>query len=289
MGMANIRYCLNTSTIRGQQLSLVEEVQLTAGTGYQAIEPWIAEVEEFVQQGGCLADLRRRIDDLGLTLEGSVGFSQWISDAGQSPAGWEAWKHDLDLMAQLGAKRIAAPPTRAVHEAEEDLLKVANRYWRLIEMGSQFGIVPQVELWGRTRWGPSHTLARLGEVAFVVVEAGHPDACALLDVFHFYTGGSPFEGVRHFAEASSPVFHLNDYPAEPPRTDIISAGRVFPGDGVAPLDAMLRDLKAVGFNGAFSLELVNRDYWRQDAMEIARTGLEKMRTVVARVMQAANY
>jgi 2-keto-myo-inositol isomerase len=289
MGMANVRYCLNTSTIRGQELSLVEKVQLTAKAGYQAIEPWVAEVGEFVKQGGCLADLRKRINDLGLTVESSVGFNEWITDAGQSPAGWEAWKRDLDLMAQIGAKRIAAPPTGAVHEAEKDLLKVASRYRRLIELGSQFGIVPQVELWGRTRWGPSHTLARLGEVAFVVVEAGHPDACALLDVFHIHTGGSSFEGVRHFAGASLPVFHLNDYPAEPPREEITSAQRVFTGDGVAPLEAMLRDLQAIGFNGVFSLELFNPDYWRRDALEIARTGLEKMRMVVARAVQDANH
>jgi hypothetical protein len=29
-----------------------------------------------------------------------------------------------------------------------------------------------------------------------------------------------------------------------------------------------------------SLELFNRDYWKQDALEVARTGLQKMRAVV---------
>src|SRR4051812_38451854 len=34
-------YSLNTSTIRGQNLSIVEEVDIAARAGYQAIEPWI--------------------------------------------------------------------------------------------------------------------------------------------------------------------------------------------------------------------------------------------------------
>ncbi|MFO0885619.1 MAG: hypothetical protein U0894_15780 [Pirellulales bacterium] len=29
------------------------------------------------------------------------------------------------------------------------------------------------------------------------------------------------------------VFHMNDYPAEPSRTEINDAARVYPGDGVA--------------------------------------------------------
>lgn len=284
--MVKFRYCLNTSSIRGQELSLVEEVELTAKAGYQAIEPWVAEVRKFVEQGGSLVDLRKRINDVGLSVESSVGFNEWVTDAGQSLAGWEAWKRDLDLMAQIGTKRIAAPPIGAVHQADKDLIKLANRYRRLLDLGRQFGIVPQVELWGTTRWGASQTLSRLGDVACVLIESDHTDACALLDVFHIYTGGSPFAGVRHFNGASLPVFHLNDYPTDPPREIITSAHRVFPGDGVAPLQTMIRDLRSISFEGVFSLELFNPEYWRQDALEVARTGLEKMQAVVVQALEA---
>ena len=42
---------------------------------------------------------------------------------------------------------------------------------------------------------------------------------------------------------------MNDYPAEPPRDAITDAHRVYPGDGVAPLKEMLRDLRGLGFRG----------------------------------------
>ena len=76
------------------------------------------------------------------------------------------------------------------------------------------------------------------------------------------------------------VFHRNDYPANPPRETIGDKDRVYPGDGVAPLGSILRDLYAIGFRGALSLELFNRDYWRQGPATVARTGLEKMRAAV---------
>jgi sugar phosphate isomerase/epimerase len=281
----NFRYCLNTSTLRGQGLTLVQEVEVAAQAGYQAIEPWVAEVEKFVKGGGKLADLGKRIAELGLSVESCVGFSEWITEAAEAPGGLEDWKRDLDLVAQIGAKRIAAPPTGAVHQAEKDLLKVAARYRRLLELGRQFGVVPQAELWGMTRWGPSQTFSRLGELACVLIESGGADACTLLDVFHIYTGGSPFAGLRHFHGASLPVFHLNDYPPTPPRETITSAHRVFPGDGIAPLETMIRDLRSIGFAGVFSLELFNPEYWQRDALEVARLGLEKMRSVVAKALE----
>ena len=38
------------------------------------------------------------------------------------------------------------------------------------------------------------------------------------------------------------------------------------------------------FCGMLSLELFNRTYWEQDALEVARTGLEKMRASVRKAM-----
>jgi sugar phosphate isomerase/epimerase len=77
------------------------------------------------------------------------------------------------------------------------------------------------------------------------------------------------------------LFHINDYPADPPRQEASDADRVFPGDGVAPLTAILRTLHTNGFHGFLSLELFNRDYWTRDPRDVAREGLEKMRRCVA--------
>ena len=99
-------------------------------------------------------------------------------------------------------------------------------------------------------------------------------------MYHLHKGGSGFGGLRLLSAAALPVFHMNDYPAKPPRATITDADRVYPGDGVAPLRQLLRDLRGLGFRGVLSLELFNRTYWKQDALAVARTGLEKMRAVV---------
>jgi sugar phosphate isomerase/epimerase len=115
---------------------------------------------------------------------------------------------------------------------------------------------------------------------YVAIESGHPQACVLPDVYHLYKGGSSFDSLKLLSGVGVQVFHMNDYPADPPRETINDASRVYPGDGVAPLKSMLRDLRLAGFRGVLSLELFNRDYWKQDPLTVARTGLEKMRAAV---------
>ena len=55
------RYCLNTGTLRGQKLPLVEELRVVAQAGYHAIEPWLQEIADYVRQGGSPAELKKRI------------------------------------------------------------------------------------------------------------------------------------------------------------------------------------------------------------------------------------
>src|SRR3972149_2664946 len=108
--MASFRYCLNTSTIRGQKLSLVEEIEIAAKVGYQAIEPWINEIETYVQQGGKLSDLKKRISDRGLTVESAIGFAEWIvDDDARRTKGLEQARREMELVQQISGKRLQGP------------------------------------------------------------------------------------------------------------------------------------------------------------------------------------
>jgi sugar phosphate isomerase/epimerase len=273
-------YMLNTATIMGQKLPLDEQVEVAAKAGYDAIEPWVRDLEAHVKAGKSLKDTARRARDLGLRVESAIGFAQWIVEDDEARRkGLEQAKRDMDLVQQLGGLRIAAPPTGATDRKLPDLLRAADRYRELCAVGAKMGVVPQVELWGFSK-----SLSRLGETVLVAMESGHPQACVLADVYHLHKGGSGFAGLKFLSASSMQVFHMNDYPADPPREKITDAHRIYPGDGVAPLVGMLRDLHRLGFRGMLSLELFNRDYWKQDALLVARTGLAKMKAVAEKAL-----
>ena len=272
------RYCLNTATIRGQKLGIVKEIEVTARAGYDAIEPWVGSIQDYVQNGGTLTELRKRISESGLTVESAIGFPEWIvEDDIRRAKGMERAKREMDTVAQLGGKRFAAPPAGATDLPKLDLMKAAERYRALLEAGEQIGLVPQLEL-----WGSSKNLGRLGECICVAMETGHRNACVLADVFHLYKGGSDVHGMRLLGGNALQVLHMNDFPSDPPREKIDDSYRVYPGDGAAPLAEILRLLRGTGGQKVLSLELFNRKYWAEDALEVAKTGLAKMKAVAER-------
>ena len=81
------------------------------------------------------------------------------------------------------------------------------------------------------------------------------------------------------------VLHLNDYPGDPPREKIDDSYRTYPGDGVAPLVELLQVWRRTGGQKVLSLELFSRKYWAEDPLEVAKTGLAKMKAVAAKIPQ----
>jgi 2-keto-myo-inositol isomerase len=273
-----IQYSLNMSTIRGQKVSVPDQVELAAKAGYDGIEPWIGELRQYADGGGSISDLKKRIADHGLKVPSAIGFAEWIvNDDTRRAAGMEQAKKDMDLVRSIGGTHIAAPPAGATKETNFNLQVAAERYRKLLELGASMEVIPELEV-----WGPSAVLSKLSEALFVAAEARHPQACLLLDVYHLYKGGSDFAGLRLLNGEALPCLHFNDYEATPPRESITDADRVYPGDGVAPLMQILRDLTAIGFCGYLSLELFNRTYWKEEAAAVIRIGLEKMKAAVAK-------
>lgn len=278
------RYCLNMGTVMGHKLNAADEAELAAKAGYSGIEPWIRNVRQYVESGHTAKELGKRIADLGLTVEGAIGFAAWaVDDDAKRASGLEEFKRDMELIAQIGGKRIAASPAGINQTAGVNLDRVAERYRTLLELGRQMGVVPQLEI-----WGAALSLSRTSDAAYVAIQADHPDACVLLDVFHLFRGASGFQGLKLLNGSAIHVFHMNDYPAQPAREQQNDSHRIFPGDGVAPFTQILADLAHSGFRGALSLELFNRDYWQQDALQVARTGLEKMRAVAGRALEKSS-
>lgn len=265
------------STIRGQNLSITEEIDVAGKTGYDAIEPWMNKLNEFVASGGKIEELRKRIMDWGMTVENVIGFPKWLVDDPEERAkGLEEVKHDMDITARLGGLRIAAPPAGIPKGQAVSREQAAARYRAVLEVGDQTGVVPQIEM-----WAGNPSIGTVEQAISIALLAGHPKACFLGDVFHTYKSGSSFSSLLLLGRQALQHFHVNDYPANPPRLETKDSDRVFPGDGIAPLAEIFRNFRAVGANPTLSLELFNPVYWKLSADECAKTGLEKMKAAMA--------
>lgn len=268
------RISLNTSTLRGHQLPFMRVIDIAAKAGYNGIEPWHDELDRHVQDGGSLKDADKKLKDLGLAVTGGIAFFEWmVDDEGKRKQAFEQAQRKIDQFAQISATHLAAPPAGDVKNV--NLLAAAERYRALLEMAEGSGVVPAVEI-----WGPAANIFRLGQAVQVAVEARHPKACVLPDVYHLHRGGSGLAGIRLTSPDILGGFHLNDYPAQPPAEKLRDSDRVYPGDGVGPLKQLFRDLRAIGYKGPMSIELFNPEYYKQDPQLVADTALKKTRAVI---------
>ena len=80
------------------RMSLEEKIEITAEAGYQGIEPWVRELQSHVDGGGNLRDIRKRIEDLGLSVVGAIGFIPWgVADADQRSKARKQALREADL------------------------------------------------------------------------------------------------------------------------------------------------------------------------------------------------
>ncbi|MHA8083320.1 sugar phosphate isomerase/epimerase family protein [Aquirufa sp. A-Brett2-15D] len=269
-------FSLNMSTIMGQKLGLIKELEVASAAGYKHCEIWVPTLEAYLKSGGTLLEAKKRIDDLGINVQNAIGFAQWIvDDEATRKQGLEQMKREMDMLAQLGCFRTAAPPMGATKEAGLDLRRAAERYRAILDIGANMGVTPQLEMWGHSK-----NLNRVADVLFVAAEAGQPNAKLLLDVFHLYKGESSIDCLHLVGENSIEVFHVNDYVTSNKPTTITDGDRIYAGDGEAPIKEIIKRLKPSEKPVILSLELFNKELWAQDPLKVAKTGLEKLKGLV---------
>ena len=272
------RLSLNTSTIMGQKLGVEKYIDIATRAGYDCIELWTGDVKDYLSKGGSLRALRKLIDDSKMPVVDAIGFAPWMVDNDEErKAGFKQMRQEMEMMAALGCPRIAAPSFGIKPDDQLDLFRVGERFAALIALGRETGVTPLLEFWGASKF------FHLGQVLMASAVANDPGVRILADVYHLHRGGSGFEGLKMIDGSLIEIFHMNDYPGTIAREKLEDKDRIYPGDGVAPLAQILADLKEMKGPKILSLELFNRDYWKQDALTVAKTGLEKMRKIVGAI------
>ncbi len=276
------RIALNVSTIRPYRLPVDQQIDVCGAAGFDGVELWISDIQDYTDKGGRLSDLAAKLKDNNLILENIIGFAQWAADnPSKHNEGLLQMQHEMEITAALGGKHIAAPVMGISRsEAGNRLDELAQRYLRVIEVGKALGVIPLLELWG------AGIVSKLADAVYIAIATGHADANLLLDFYHLYRGNNAFDSLNLIDVGRLPVFHMNDYPAHLPREQLKDSDRVYPGDGICPFGNLIPLLYKGGFKGAFSVELFNDSYCRNNTVaQVLATTLEKTRKVITQSLK----
>ncbi len=260
----------------------------SAGAGYRkALEGWgkagikYAElnalfVDEFLKTD-TLDGARKVVADNGLTVaHGAVSVDGLLEPNPERAKAIDTLKRRLEMFASFGLKKVYTTSGGMKKLGLDDYKTVAENMRDVGETAKAFDMSVSVEF-VRASLYMSTLLTGLK----VTREAAHPNFGLMFDFYHFWSGLNRLEDMDQIRQGEIKHVHFQDVP-DMPRELLDNTTRIIPGDGVSPLDAMLKKLADKGYAGPLSVELFLPKYQNGDPYEVAREVRQKCETVMSK-------
>ena len=116
----------------------------------------------------------------------------------------------------------------------------------------------------------------------ILQQVDHPHVGLVLDSFHVLALGLPVEPIADIPREKIFLVELADLPGG--TLDLVEMSRsfrLFPGEGVADIQAFMRQVRRTGYDEYFTVEVFNTYYQSLDPSVVARRALESLRRYVA--------
>lgn len=185
-------------------------------------------------------------------------------------------EHILDQAQFVGAETlILCANTAPDSSGEIDLLCEDMR--RIGDLAKSRGVRIAYESLGWARWMSDY---RKGWE--LIKRLDHSHVGLMLDSSHIGSLGHPMSGILEIDPKKIFLAEVADLPIT--RLDIAEQSRFYrllPGEGMLPLEEFVRNLKAIGYDGVYSLEVFNDHYRQLDPLAVARQGYAALEKLVA--------
>jgi sugar phosphate isomerase/epimerase len=246
--------------------TFAEDVANFADAGVSAIEVWLTKLETHLETH-TVADTRKLVEDHRLTLAAaSYQGGLLLSQGEQRKAHYDHFRRRLDLCQQfgIGTLLVVADFVQKVDAAA--LERAVVSLTQAAQWAAGFNVRLALEFHG------SDTFCSSLDTAMALVEqCGEPNVGVNFDVFHYYTGPSKFEDLDLLTPERLAFVQLCDV-AGVARELATDADRVLPGDGDYQLGPIVERLRAIGYNGWVSLELMNPALWQAKPVQVVEIG-----------------
>ena len=261
--------------------SLLEDIEHAEAAGFDLIEIWAAKLRAYLQKHS-LSELRRefsrrRIKPVAINSIERITFCPNYREVRRV----EEELDELGPVAHaLGCPYLVVVPSFLRQPLPEEAIikESVTRLRVLSEQAQNYPVSLAFEFLGF-----SNCSVNTLPLAWKIVSQVHRKNVGLvLDSFHFYAGGSELKSILALNPKKLFILHLNDAPPRPARARLQDKHRLYPGDGVIPLDQILARLDRIGYRRLASIELFNPRYWRQPPAKVAKTAIQKCKEVVGR-------
>lgn len=253
--------------------NVLTDIRVARDTGYDALELWVPKLERYLEAGHRLEDLPAA---LGPVQPATVNCLQDLGHPEPKLPGELTRRCEqlCTIANTLNCSMLQVSTARALLGMPwpEIRKRIAQPLAELADIAAPFGV--RLVLEPQT----FAALRTLKQALEVLETAGRDNVGLCLDTFHLWTGGTSWEEVAAIDSDLIHVVHISD--VTPRKGEEWSEGRrgfgfdsdrdVLPGDGILPLKEAVAALRATGYDGLWSIEIIGAKHWEWDPFELAR-------------------
>jgi sugar phosphate isomerase/epimerase len=259
--MADLAFAtLNHSPLVEPHTDFLTQIAAAADAGYPMLSPDVFSIRAHLADGGSLAQLADALSERQLACLDLAGLTIGADEA--------RTKHEADELLEMArALGCAWVQVRVVDQVDDGITGLF--VWSADQFGAS-GVGLAVE------FSPLTKVKTIADArALLAAGGGNTRAGVIVDTWHFFRGADEWPDLEVL-----PVDEL----AFVQFSDGISAGknpgydtlhrRAFPGDGEFDLDRLSRCLRANGFEGPVSVEVLSEELRAMPVEEFARRTIQ---------------
>lgn len=265
---------LNPVTLK-PGLDLPTFIEISARAGFQGVEFSMDEAARYAEQKSVQA-LRDLFQRKGVSPAQWMFGAPFMAPDGEFEGALCRLAPTLSVAQQLEARTaMVVLPFRTALPIAQARATLIHQLKRSARLCADHGIRLALEFIGLRFQSPGETdfIIDLRQTLDLIHEIDEPNVGVMIDLFHFYTGGSEISDLRSMSGSLLYMIHLDDAPAGDPGT-LTDSMRVLPGRGVIGVKDVLRECAQLGYKGFASLELFGEELRSMDPLEAARLGYE---------------
>jgi len=238
--------------------------------GFKAVEISVPKLTSYLDSGFTVDDINAMLKEYDLV---PVCINDIFGVESMRPEERRRIFGEMEYLApitqKLGCHTLQVCPLTELEELSwPEIVRMTAKNIRILaDMAAPYGIRIQLETMA---WSPIHSLSRGMQV---LEEVGRDNTGISIDYWHFWGGGetTPDELAKldkkhmcniHFCDGRRP------YEGEEWDEEIQRA--YYPGEGDIPLQDWTDAIKATGYDGPWSIELISRPHWQADSREVAQ-------------------
>lgn len=276
---------ISMSEITTLPAPLEEDLPAFAAAGFDAAEIQVAKVQRYLDRHeiGELVDL---LAGHGLKATGAIGLAPsgpalLLSRGAQFETYLAGLRREFEICKALGIDNIGigADASRWVDDPAWQKGAVGNLR-RAGRMAADHGLRIGVEFMSLGEPIGPFVLDTLAETRRLVGEANDPAVGVNVDFFHHFRGGGSVAELASLGRGEFVGVHVTDA-RDMAKSNLGDGDRVLPGDGVIPVGDYCDAIMSTGYDGYWTLELLNEDLWKKPPLDAARIGLASMRAFMA--------